>query len=73
MPTYQTRHMTARDNLLVDRLAADPRYAKIAERLRPSLPVPKAKAKAAPKVEPVEEAQDEPAKVGKPKPKTPAR
>jgi len=71
MPTYRTRNLTARENQLVDRLAVLPRYAKVVERLRP--PLPKAQAKAAPKVEPVEEAQDEPAKVGKPKPKPSAR
>ena len=40
MPTYQTRRLTARDQLLLDRLAADPRYARVAAQLRPPPPKP---------------------------------
>jgi hypothetical protein len=66
MGTYQTRHLTARENQLVDRLALLPRYAKVVERLRPSKPVPKAKAKP----EPTDVEQVEIERVAKPKPKT---
>jgi len=38
--TYRTRHLTARDHELVDRLARFPRYAALVERLRPSSPAP---------------------------------
>jgi hypothetical protein len=33
--TYLTRHLTARESALVDKLALNPRYAKLVERLRP--------------------------------------
>lgn len=43
--TYSTRHLTARDHQLIDALERDPRYAKIANLLRPKLtPKPKASA-----------------------------
>jgi len=41
--TYRTRHLTARDNALLDRLALHPRYAPIVERLRPAAGVAKPK------------------------------
>jgi hypothetical protein len=88
MPFYRTRVLTARDRLLVDKLAQHPRYARLVDRLtgasQPPQSSPKPAARAperastpepAPEpqtTEPAPEPTPEPAPVSKPTPNKPS-
>jgi hypothetical protein len=78
MPTYQTRVLTARDRLLVDRLSQFPRYAALVERLtsgqKPTATEKPAKAREGPAAtpppaHPAKPALQAPPAVPKPQPK----